>query len=299
VFSPSRVRLLCQLETLGTIRAVALAVHQSPSSVSQQLSRLETDYGTRLLERNGRRVRLTEAGHLLASRGRAILDEMAAVDAELRSFDGTPTGIVRVGAFPSAIHSLALPAANAVQQRHPGVEVQLQEIEPRPSVQALLRGDVDITVTTTDFLDAPLMQDVQLVPIAVDSIVVVAPRGHAIEQLDAIDLATLAGESWTFELEGAWMSTVAERLCRSAGFEPRVVCRFNNYLLALQHVESGQSLALLPELAVDQRYDLVTRPLDPPLQRRIVAAVRASSISRIAVREVLDALRESGAVRSR
>jgi DNA-binding transcriptional LysR family regulator len=295
VFNPPRVRLLCQLETLGTIRAVAVAVHQSPSSVSQQLSRLEADYGTRLLERSGRRVRLTEAGHLLASRGREILDAMAGVDAELRSFDGTPTGVVRVGAFPSAIHSLALPAANDVQQRHPGVEVQLLEIEPRPSVQALLRGDVDISVTTTDFLDAPVMQDVVLVPLAVDSIVVVAPKGHAIEGQAAVDLATLSAESWTFELQGAWMSTVAERMCRAAGFEPRVVCRFNNYLLALQHVESGRSLAMLPELAVDPRYDLVTRPLEPPLERRIVAAVRSSSTSRFAVREVLDALCRSGA----
>ena len=66
--NPWRLRLLCQLETLGTVRAVAEAVHQSASSVSQQLSVLEGEVGTPLLERTGRSVRLTANGHLLASR---------------------------------------------------------------------------------------------------------------------------------------------------------------------------------------------------------------------------------------
>jgi DNA-binding transcriptional LysR family regulator len=291
VLNPVRLRLLCQLETLGTVRAVAQAEHLSPSSVSQQLSVLERECGSVLFVRSGRRLQLTTAGPLLAGRAREILDAMTAATIELRSLGGVATGTVRVASFQSAIHALVLPAARNLGPDAPEVEVQVVELESHLSPQALLRGDVDVIVTTTDFLDAPLRRDLHLVPLTADAIVLVAPAEHRVASQETVDLATLADEPWTFELEDTWMANVAARLCRSAGFEPRVVCRFNNYLLALQHVEAGSSLTLLPALAVDPRYRVLARVLSPPAQRRIVAAIRSSSAPNAAVRAFLDSLR--------
>jgi DNA-binding transcriptional LysR family regulator len=88
------------------------------------------------------------------------------------------------------------------------------------------------------------------------------------------------------------MANLAQRLCRQAMFEPRVVCRFSNYMMALQHVEAGLSIALLPGLAVDQgRFSVATRELATPVTRAITAAARRGSPQRAAVRAVLDALR--------
>jgi DNA-binding transcriptional LysR family regulator len=70
-----------------------------------------------------------------------------------------------------------------------------------------------------------------------------------------------------------------------------VVCRFDNYLIALQHVEAGLSVTLLPSLAVDGRFDVVTRPLRPPVPRRIVAGVRRERSDQAAVTAVLDEIR--------
>jgi DNA-binding transcriptional LysR family regulator len=86
------------------------------------------------------------------------------------------------------------------------------------------------------------------------------------------------------------MSDLATRLCREAGFEPRVICRFNNYLITLPHVAAGRSVALLPSLAVDPDSGVVTRPLRPAVTRRIVAAVRRRSTAQAAVAVVLDEL---------
>ncbi|MCU7726363.1 LysR family transcriptional regulator [Actinoplanes sp. KI2] len=289
--NPWRLRLLADLATFGTVRAVAQRGNLSPSAVSQQLATLERETRTALLERTGRRVRLTAAGVLLAGRAREILAAMDAAEAELRGLADEPAGTVTLAAFQSAVHALAEPAVARLAERHPDVTVVLLELEPHDSMPALRRGDVDVIITTTDFVGAELDPAIDLVPIAEDEIVLVLPAGHPLTAQDAVGLQACAAQRWTFDVSGSYMSELATRLCREAGFEPSVICRFNNYMIALQHVEKSRSIALLPSLAIDPRYRVATRPLDPPLTRRITAAVRRPATPRPEVTAVLTALR--------
>ncbi|WP_206669191.1 LysR family transcriptional regulator [Streptomyces sp. IB2014 016-6] len=291
--NPWRLRLLSQLDTLGTVRAVAQAANLSPSSVSQQLSVLEAETRTRLLERTGRRVRLTPAGLILARRARAILDHMDTVEAELRGFGEEPVGLVRLGAFQSAIHTMAVPAVTRLAGEHPHLEVELLQLEPHESLPALRGGDADIIITTTNFDDLPLGPDLDLVPLATDPVLLVVPTDHPAAGRGAVDLAAYADEPWAFDVPQSYMANLALRLCRQSRFEPRVVCRFSNYMMTLQHVEAGLSIALLPGLAVGSRYRVTTRELASPVTRTITAAVRRGSPPRAAVRVVLDALRRT------
>jgi DNA-binding transcriptional LysR family regulator len=289
--NPWRLRLLSQLDTLGTIRAVAQAASLSASSVSQQLAVLEAETHTQLLERTGRRVRLTPAGLMLARRARAILDHMDTVEAELRSLGEEPVGLVRLGSFQSAIHTMAVPAVTRLARSHPHLDVELLELEPHASMPALRVGDADIIITTTDFVELPLGPDLDLVPLATDPVVLVVPLDHPLAGRGAADLTACSEEPWAFDIPQSYMANVATRLCRESGFEPRVVCRFSNYMLTLQHVEAGLSIALLPGLAVDRRYRVATCELTTPVTRTITAAIRRGSPPRAAVNLVLDALR--------
>lgn len=289
--NPWRLRLLSRLDTLGTVRAVAKAANLSASSVSQQLAVLEAETHTTLLERTGRRVRLTPAGLMLARRARAILDHMDTVEAELRGLGEEPAGLVRLGTFQSAIHTLAVPAVTQLAQAHPHLDVELLELEPHESIPALRVGDADVIVTTTDFVELPLGPDLDIVRLATDPIVLVVPPAHPAAGRGPADLAAYADEPWAFDMPRSYMANLATRLCRQAGFEPRVVCRFSNYLMTLPHVEAGLSIALLPGLAVSRRYRVATRELATPVTRTITAAVRRGSPPRAAVNVVLDALR--------
>lgn len=289
--NPWRLGLLAQLEAHGTIRAVARHGNLSPSAVSQQLSVLERETGTVLLERTGRRVRLTTPGVTLARRAREILAQMDAAERELRSMGDEPAGTVTLAVFQSAVHSLAVPAVSRLAGRHPDLDVIVLELEPHESMPALQRGDVDVIVTTTDFAGAVLDPGIDMVAIGEDDIVLVLPAGHALAAHETVDLAALADQRWTFDVDGSYMSGLATRLCREAGFEPRVVCRFNNYLIALQHVEAGMSVALLPSLTIDARFDVATRHLRTPVPRRIVAAVRRPRTLPPATNAVLEELR--------
>lgn len=291
--NPWRLRLLCQLDTYGTVRAVAQAADLSASSVSQQLAVLEAETHTQLLERVGRRVRLTPTGVILARRARAILDHMDTVEAELRSLGEQPAGLVRLGAFQSAIHTMAVPAVTRLAGSYPQLAVELLHLEPHESMPALRGGDADVIITTTDFVEQPLGPDIDIVPLTTDMIVLVVPPDHPTAgrgPAGSADLAAFADEPWAFDVPHSYMANLATRLCRQAGFEPRVVCRFGNYMTTLQHVEAGLSIALLPSLAVDNRFRVSVRQLAAPVQRSITAVVRRGSPPRAAVNTVLDAL---------
>ncbi|MEU6554289.1 LysR substrate-binding domain-containing protein [Streptomyces sp. NPDC046915] len=291
MMNPWRLKLLSLLDTLGTVRAVAQAAHLSPSSVSQQLAVLEAETGTQLLERAGRRVRLTSAGMILAQRARSILDQMDSIETELRGFGEEPAGHVRLGAFQSAIHNLAVPAAIRLAAAYPHLNVEILEMEPHASLPALRVGDADIIITTTDFDELPLGEDLDLVPLTTDPVLLVLPSEYPADR-GPVELAAFAEEAWALDIPQSYMANLVLRLCRQAGFEPRVVCRFSNYMMALQHVEAGLSITLLPALAIDHsRYRVSTRELTIPVTRTITAAIRRSTPARAAVRVVLDALR--------
>lgn len=287
-----RLRLLSLLDTLGTVRAVAESLHVSASTVSQQLAVLETETRCRLLERTGRRVRLTQAGLLLARRGREILDQMAEAEAELHALNDEPVGTVRLGVFQSAIYTLAVPAATRLATTHPHLNLELIDLEPHESGPALRSGEADVIVTTTDYVGLSWGADLEIIPLGADPIVVVLPRGHRLTSRTTVNLATCAEEAWACDRPQSYMSDLTVRLCRESGFEPRVACRFSNYLMLLKHVESGRSIALLPALAVTPDHAVATRELSTPVHRNVTIVVRRGTTPRAAVNAVVAALRD-------
>src|SRR3954464_2595219 len=107
-----RLRVLRELAARGTVAATAQALSFTPSAVSQQLSALEREAGVPLLEREGRRLALTDAGRTLVAHADAVLAQLEAAEADLQAASSEVTGTLRVGAFSSFARSV-LPRATA------------------------------------------------------------------------------------------------------------------------------------------------------------------------------------------
>lgn len=285
--STQRLEMLSLLDDLGTVRAVAAALFMSPSAVSAQLAVLSSEAGVALVDRHGRRVRLTAAGRALARHARVVLDQLSVADADLRALAGRPAGPVRLAAFSSAVRTLVLPLAAALRSAHPSIELTVTELDPQASLPALRRGEYDLVITA-DFSDGsvPLDPTVHTVPLLTDAIVLVTSSGSE----GPADLAAFASSPWSLDLPGTYLAQLVTSTCRQAGFEPSVAGRFASYELLLAHVEAGLSVSLLPSLAVDDRYAVAVRPLREPLTRRVYAAVRSEATMTAATRTVLDAL---------
>lgn len=282
---PWRLRLLTQFADRGTVRAVAAALSMSPSAVSQQLAVLEREAKATLLDRHGRRLVLTPDGLRLVEHAHAILDRIDVAERDLAGRGAAPVGPVRIAAFSSALSAIVIPALAGLAIRHPRLEPGTVELEPDESVPALLRGECDLAVVA-DVGDARLPGGVLRSVLATDPLVsvVAADRGAP------ASVTALADAPWVLDTPRSYLSDLVLRVCRQAGFEPRVVARYRSFGLMLQQVEAGAAVTVLPALAIDLRYRVSTTPLEPVVQRAVSVLVRSGSAPRPAVQVVLDAL---------
>ena len=141
-----KLRLLRELADRGTIAAVAQALDYTPSAVSQQLSALEREVGAPLLEKAGRRLRLTDAGLALVEHAAALLARAEQAEAELERLQGELRGTVRMAAFQTAALAFLADLLRRVAERHPGLRVEYVEDEPENALPALALGELDLVV---------------------------------------------------------------------------------------------------------------------------------------------------------
>jgi DNA-binding transcriptional LysR family regulator len=291
--NPVRLRLLEAFDRLGTIRAVGRELDLSPSTVSQQLSVLESETGAALLERRGRTLALTPTGALLVERARALLAQMDAIEVELAEVESEPSGRFRIAGFASVIAPVLIPAARALAQQYPRLEVELIEVEPHESTTAVQRGTCDVVITVDQEDGFLLDPSVHSVPLTTDPLLLIAPLDHPLAGRDMVSFAELRAESWALDAPGTYLGELVPLLCRRSGFEPRVVGRFTSYEVVIDHVAAGLSVAVLPDIAIGSRADVVRKPISGMSERKIIATARKGSLQRSAVAAALAAIQRA------
>jgi DNA-binding transcriptional LysR family regulator len=274
-----RLRVLREVALRGSFSAAAQALTYTQSAVSQQIAALEREAGTRLVERDGRGIRLTDAGRALVRRADSILVELAAADAELQAIAGLRAGRVRVSTFASAAGWLLPAAVTAFRVAHPAVQVELALVEAtEEAVGGLRAGRADLVLVAVP-AGQPLDDQVEAHRLFEDPMLAVLPGGHRLARRRTLRLDDLAGEPWVLG-GGPGCSDRATilRACHAAGFEPRVTVDFptDDYHATQGMVAAGAGVTLLPRLALAvPRDDLALRPLaGAGPSREVVAAVR-------------------------
>ncbi|MFE9394680.1 LysR family transcriptional regulator [Streptomyces flavidovirens] len=293
-----KLRILRTLRDRGTVTATAEALMMTPSAVSQQLSNLGKQLGVPLLEAHGRRVRLTDAAHLVLRHAEAVFAQLEEADAELTGYVRGEAGEVRVGAFSTAVPALVVPAVQRLRTTHPALEVRVREAEAAEAYELLAGGAVDLALSLA--AHAPTARDLQLarVPLLADPLDVALPAGHPLAAAPGLRLADLSGEPWIFGGSGPW-SEITRHACEAAGFVPEQAHSAAGWTAILAMVEAGMGVALVPRMAAaERRTGVVMRVLsaDQP-QRHVVAAVRRGAEAGPAVARVLSALREVATAR--
>jgi DNA-binding transcriptional LysR family regulator len=294
-----RLKVLREFDQRGTVAATAEALHLTPSAVSQQLAGLARDIGAPLLEKHGRRVRLTGQARVLLSHAVVVQEQLERARADLASWDEGSLGEVRIGSLSTGIAALVAPTYARLRLIRPGIRVSVDEAEPPGVFTSLDVGGLDVVVTS-DYPTGPPRHDRRYhrVDLLSDPLDAVLPVGHPLARPQGIRLETLAAESWVGSSPGDPCSQIMMAVCAAAGFTPDIVHRSVEWGAAASMVAAGCGVALIPRLAQPLPVDVVVCPvIETPASRQIFAAVRAGAQNDPVIATVLEILQESAAQR--
>ncbi|MEU0006065.1 LysR family transcriptional regulator [Streptomyces sp. NPDC006314] len=288
-----RLRTLDALARHGSVSAAADALHVTTSAVSQQLGKLEREIGQRLLAKNGRGVRLTDAGRLLSEHAARILSQVELAESDLEAHRGQVVGELRLSAFPTAARGLFPAALGTLRAEHPGLRVRSSELEPEQGIAGVVRGDLDLAVVL-DWYNKPMPVPDGLVkaPLLDDPADVAMPVGHRLAGRDEVDLTEFAEDEWITWGEGEFCHEWLMFTLRSKGVEPIVGHRACETHTQLGLVAAGLGVCIAPLLGrhpVPEGVVLV--PLKQRVRRHVYVVWRADADRRPSIRAAVEALR--------
>jgi DNA-binding transcriptional LysR family regulator len=222
--------------------AARLGIAQPP--LSQQIQRLERAVGTRLLDRNSRRVQLTDAGQALLLEARRVLEAAGtAVEAARRAGRGE-MGELRV-AFAATVMFLELPRIiREFRQRYPRVHLDLREMPTGPQLTAVRQGDIDIGFVREPRPDP----DLEIVTVMREPLRIAVNKRHPLAARPTLAVRDLAGEPFVLfpaELAPGLHDQVVS-LCHAAGFAPNIIEESRELYTSVSLVEAGVGVSILP-----------------------------------------------------
>lgn len=293
-----RLRLLREFAIRGTISEVAEALSYSPSAVSQQLTLLEQETGTALLRKVGRRLVLTPQGERLVADTEEVLNALERAETTLRDPEQELVGVVRVGAFQSAVLHLLPTALSSLRTRHPQLRTEVVQHEPETALHENWARGFDLVIAEQYPGHAAahhpgLVREV----LGLDQIWLAVPAVQSPEFRGVETISEARNLPWVMEPHGAASRHWAEQACRSAGFEPEVRYETADIQAHLRLVESGNAVALVNGLSVHEReggirlYELPGAP-----SRTIFTSTRESNMRHPAIIAVREALTEAAAL---
>lgn len=293
-----RLRLLREVHVRGTVHAAAGALGYSPSAVSQQLSVLERETGTPLLERVGRRVRLTDAGQVLVRHADLLLEGAEAAEADVAAVAaGGLSGTVRVASFQSGFLRIVVPTIRALAEEHPGIRLEATEAEVESAVPALRLHQLDVLVGD-EYEGQPraVHPEFERETLLRERISVVLPADHPQASARHVRLADLADLAWAACQPGTGHHEMHLRACRQIGrFEPDVRYTSDDFAILIELVRTTGAGALLPDLVVEfPAPGVVVLPVESGgVGREVFVLTRRSRIPTVAA--VTAALKSAGA----
>ena len=290
-----QLQILRELGELGSVSAVAEALHVTPSAISQQLRLLQRSIPVPLTERAGRRVVLTEAGQALARAAIEVETALARARHTITDFAEQPDGDVSLAAFHSAASAffplllrglagpglprLALADEDVAQDRFPA----LTRDHDLVLAHRLAHGPPwPRTVTAGTLLREPL--DVAL------------PTGHPLASKTLLLPRDVADQPWITVHDGFPLMSTIEAIASVANRRLVIAHRINDFAVAAEAVAAGGGLALMPRWTAREHPNLVLRPLGAVHARRHIDVLhRPERTARRAVRTVLAELHRAAA----
>ncbi|MCC3766445.1 LysR family transcriptional regulator, partial [Streptomyces sp. UNOC14_S4] len=289
----NRLRALHAVAVHGSISGAATALGFTPSAVSQQITKLERETRTALLDRHARHVTLTPAAEALAETARQVVALLEQAETGLEAQRRTPCGTLRLAAFPTACRSLVPGMLADLTRRYEELDCRLVEADPSHALGLVTEGEVDMAIVH-DWHNVTLVVPSALATYEVGEDVgdVLLHEDHPMADRRGLTLDDLLDQRWISHSPGAMCHSWLERTFTDRGLRPDIAYYADEFQSQIALVAAGLGAAVVPRLGRGPLPpDVRAIPLDPGPHRKIYAVWRRQTGSRPSIRAALGALR--------
>ncbi len=257
-----QLRYFVRIVELGSMSRAALDLDMVQSALSQQVSRLESELSTRLLQRTPRGVVPTEAG--VAFFREAQLTLRHAEQAVRSAQQARLSGSVSVGLAPTTSAMLGLPMMQAMCARYPDVRLHMVEGMSGHLTDMLNARALDMAV----LFDARLHggqaraggRRWQVHPLIEEELFLIRARGHHPEPLPPqMALADLAGESLILPTGLHGLRSTLDTAFSQARFTPHLVLEVDSLSMVMAAVDAGLGSTVQPWASMGRYADAAQR----------------------------------------
>jgi LysR family transcriptional regulator, hydrogen peroxide-inducible genes activator len=274
-----QLRYFCAVAESGSFSRAAEQAHVSQPSLSQQILKLEDELGTRLFDRLGRTVRLTEVGKTFLPRARAVLRELEAARGDVVERKDSVGGTICVGVIPT-IAPYFLPAQlTFLSRRFPQARVTVVEEITPVLLERVRASTVDVAV-----LALPIRgHEFETFTLLTEHLFAALPKAHKLARRTSISLKDLGAEPFLLLRDGHCFRDTAVAACDRARLHPQIVFESGQFSSILSMVGAGMGVSIVPEMAVEKKSGCkFVRIADGEASRTIGAVVlRARSLTRL------------------
>ncbi|OIQ82498.1 HTH-type transcriptional regulator CynR [mine drainage metagenome] len=238
----AHLSIIREVERRGSLTAAASTLCLTQSALSHTMKKLEQSLGTDIWLREGRSLRLTQAGHYLLEVANRLLPQLDYAEVRLRQYAQGERGTLRIGMECHPCYQWLLKIVSPYLAQWPDVDVDVKQKFQFGGIGALFGYEIDLLVTP-DPLHKP---GLYFEPVFDYEQVLVVSRSHALAAEKYIEPAQLGGEVLiTYPVETDRLD-IYNQFLQPAGISPKRHKTIETTDIMLQMVASGRGVAALP-----------------------------------------------------
>ncbi len=243
-----QLRIFVAVAEREHVTQAARDLNLTQSATSGAIAALEARYATRLFNRVGRRIELTEAGRLFLVEARAVLARAAAAETVLADLAGLKRGSLVLAASQTVANYWLPPLMHRYRSRFPGITMRLTIGNTETVAAKVHEGAADLGFVEGEIDDAALA----ITPVADDDLVLVVSPGHPWAKKGSVSPAGLKDTRWIFRESGSGTQAIFEAAITKMGVKIAdldVVLELPSNEAVRAAAEDGAGAAVLSKLA--------------------------------------------------
>jgi LysR family transcriptional regulator for metE and metH len=248
--------MIREVERQGSLTAAAEKLFLTQSALSHSIKKLEQQLGTDIWLREGRSLRLTQAGQYLLAVANRLLPQLSLAEERLRQFAQGERGTLRIGMECHPCYQWLLKVVSPYLANWPDVDVDVKQKFQFGGIGALFGYEIDMLVTP----DPLYKPGLKFVPVFDYEQVLVVHRQHALAQAEYVRPDQLSSETLITYPVDIDRLDIYNQFLQPAGISPQVHKPIETTDIMLQMVASGRGVAALPRWLVEEyqsRFDVV------------------------------------------